>query len=98
MSICFSKLIPIKHKGIKMKKVVLIMALAVFVNAGGIWSLAKNSGLPAVKSQGFTIPVEGVDARAYVFEPKGTVNKQCVMVFTAEIFQLECFDKVNKTK
>jgi len=76
-----------------MKKLSLLIALTTLVNAGGLWSLAKNVGLPKVKSIGFVVPVEGVDARGYVFEPKGTTDKQCVIIFTGEFFQLECFDK-----
>ncbi|MDF1881271.1 hypothetical protein JHD50_08145 [Sulfurimonas sp. MAG313] len=96
MSVLFCTLIPIKEEGMKMKKIVLIVSLIISANAGGLWSMAKNVGLPEVKSKGFTIPVEGVDARAYIFEPLGTKNKQCVIVFTAEIFQMECFDKDKK--
>ncbi len=79
-----------------MKKLILLVSLVSLANAGGLWSLVKNDGLPITKSTESVLEVSGVNVRVYAFEPLGTENKQCVMVVSSEFHQLQCFNKKDK--
>ena len=77
-----------------MKKILFVALVCISANAGGLWSLIKNGDLPTKQvDEAYQIELAGVNARGYVFTPSKIPNKQCVLVFTSEFFQMECFDK-----
>jgi len=84
-----------------MKLLIATAILASSVYAGGIWSMIKNSGLENIKSNAYTIEVEGVDIRAYVFEVK-ELNSICISVWGGHSasHQLECktYAEISKGK
>lgn len=79
-----------------MKKILLVAIMAVALQAGGVWSLVKNSGLEVMKPLTYTMEVSGVNARVYEFTPKSDKESICIAVFTSEIHQLSCYKKEVK--
>jgi hypothetical protein len=77
-----------------MKKLLVLLALIgalTFANASGLWSMIKNSGLENIKSNSYTVEVEGVDIRAYVFDVRAA-KSICISVWGGNGYshQLEC--------
>jgi len=78
-----------------MKRIaVLIVAVALIitpitVTAGGLWSMAKNAGVPVKESTSFVIEVSGVNIRGYVFDVP-ELNSKCISVWGDGTQQLEC--------
>jgi hypothetical protein len=51
-----------------MKKLILIITLAIAANAGGVWDMLKNTSSDGtIQTKQYTISVSGTDTRGYVF-------------------------------
>lgn len=76
-----------------MKKIIMmflmLFMMASTVQAGGIWSLIKNTGLETRQPKTFTIEVEGVNIRAYVFDVP-EMKSICINVWGEDLQTLEC--------
>ena len=71
---------------------IITLALSVSANAGGLWSMVKNSGITVVQPITFVLEVEGVNIRGYSFTPLGMPNTVCVSLWGGKSasHQLEC--------
>jgi len=79
-----------------MKKILLLVIIAIGLQAGTLWSVVKNMSLKNIKPiSSYTISVQGVDVRGYTFHPDKMPNTTCVMVFTEHFFQMHCKDTKN---
>ena len=67
----------------------VLMFIPVSAFSGGLWSLAKNSGLEIIPSNAYSIEVKGTNIRAYVFDVK-RMNSICVSVWGSDSQTLQC--------
>ncbi len=82
-----------------MKEILLVITLAIGLQAGGMWDMVKNSGLKEITPiSSYVIGVQGVDIRGYTFIPDNMPDTRCVMVFTDRNFQMSCSDIYKNTK
>ncbi len=74
-----------------MKKLLLILTVAIAANAGGLWSMLKNSSADGtIKTKQYTIEISGADIRGYVFNAPD-MKSICISVWGGTTsHQLEC--------
>lgn len=67
-----------------MKKILLVLVLAIALQAGGIWDMVKNSSsVGTLKTKQYTISVAGTDTRGYVMNVP-EMKSICFLTYSSE--------------
>ena len=76
-----------------MKKLIMLLVFGTMISAsvyaGGLWSIIKNTGIETRHPKTFTIEVEGVNIRAYVFDVP-EMKSVCINIWGEDLQTLEC--------
>lgn len=83
-----------------MKKLILLIGLALTANAGGIWDMIKNTQSDGtIKTKQYTIDAYDVDIRGYVYDVP-EMKSICWQVFSRGTHRLECktYKEIGITK
>ena len=85
-----------------MKKLLLMAILAIAAQAGGLWSMVKNSSSDGtIKTKQYTIEVSGTDIRGYVLNVP-EMKSVCISVWGGNSYshQLVCktYKEMDKLK
>jgi len=66
-----------------------IVCMSTTAFAGGLWSMVKNRNLELLNTKPYSIEVQGVNIRGYVFEVK-EMNSICISVWGEDTQTLQC--------
>jgi len=81
-----------------MKKILLLVIVAIAANAGNLFSSLSGMAMTEEKTNKYTIDTVGINPRVYEFVPQSAKDHLCVIVFpnsdgkhTAAIPTMQCF-------